>query len=41
MRDAIFAAFNRNKKYGVLDNDYVAAFDYIVFTWVFQGDRPI
>ena len=36
VRDAIFAASNRNQKCGVLDNDYMAAFDYMVLTWVFQ-----
>ena len=34
--DTIFAASNRNQKYGVLDNDYMAAFDYMVLSWVFQ-----
>ena len=36
VRDAILAASNRNQKCGVLDNDYMAAFDYMVLTWVFQ-----
>ena len=36
VRDAIFSASNRNQKCGVLDNDYMAAFDYMVLTWVFQ-----
>ena len=34
--DAIFAASNRNQKCGILDNDYMAAFDNMVLTWVFQ-----
>ena len=36
VKDAIFSASNRNQKCGVLDNDYMAAFDYMVLTWVFQ-----
>ena len=36
VRDAIFAASNRNQKCGVLDNDYMAAFDYMVLSWVLQ-----
>ena len=35
-RDAIFMASERNKKCGILDNDYKAAFDYMVLKWVFK-----
>ena len=35
-RDAIFMASERNQKCGILDNDYKAAFDYMVLKWVFK-----
>ena len=35
-RDAIFMANKRNQGSGILDNDYMAAFDYMVLTWVFK-----
>ena len=35
-RDAIFMANSRNQGAGILDNDYMAAFDFMVLTWVFQ-----
>ena len=35
-RDAIFVASSRNQGAGILDNDYMAAFDYMVLTWVFK-----
>ena len=35
-RDAIFMASSRNQGAGILDNDYMAAFDFMVLTWVFQ-----
>ena len=31
-RDAIYMANSRNQGAGILDNDYMAAFDYMVFT---------
>ena len=36
VRDAINVANNRNQGAGILDNDYMAAFDYMVLTWVFK-----
>ena len=36
-RDAINVANNKNQGAGILDNDYMAAFDYMVLTWVFKG----
>ena len=35
-RDAIMVANSRNQGSGILDNDYMAAFDYMVLTWVFK-----
>ena len=35
-RDAIFAASKSREGCGILDTDYVAAFDYLVMHWVFQ-----
>ena len=35
-RDAIFMANSRNEGAGILDNDYMSAFDFMVLTWVFQ-----
>ena len=35
-RDAIFAASSSKIGVGILDNDYMAAFDYMVLTWVFK-----
>ena len=35
-RDAIIAAGRRNKGVGILDNDYLAAFDYMVLLWVIK-----
>ena len=35
-RDAINAASGRNQGAGILDNDYMAAFDLMVLTWVFK-----
>ena len=35
-RDAINAANSRNQGAGILDNDYMAAFDFMVLTWVFK-----
>ena len=35
-RDAIFMASERNQKCGILDNDYKAAFDFMVLKWVFK-----
>ena len=35
-RDAIWAASNRNQGCGILDNDYMSAFDFMVLTWVFK-----
>ena len=35
-RDAINVANSRNQGVGILDNDYMAAFDYMVLTWVFM-----
>ena len=35
-RDAIQAANGRNQGSGILDNDYMAAFDLMVLTWVFR-----
>ena len=35
-RDAILAASSKNQGCGILDNDYMAAFDYMVLTWVFK-----
>ena len=35
-RDAIQAAGGRNQGCGILDNDYKAAFDYMVLTWVLK-----
>ena len=35
-RDAINAACNKNEGVGILDNDYKAAFDYMVLTWVLK-----
>ena len=35
-RDAIFVANSRNQGAGILDNDYMAAFDFMVLTWVFR-----
>jgi hypothetical protein len=35
-RDAIFAANKSKEGCGILDTDYVAAFDYLVMHWVFQ-----
>ena len=35
-RDAIYAASLRSSSCGILDNDYMAAFDYMVLTWVFK-----
>ena len=35
-RDAIFMSNSRNKGSGILDNDYMNAFDYMVLTWVFK-----
>ena len=35
-RDAINVANSRNQGVGILDNDYMAAFDYMVLTWVFR-----
>ena len=35
-RDAIFAANSKKVGVGILDNDYMAAFDYMVLTWVFK-----
>ena len=35
-RDAIFAASERNKKCGILDNDYKSAFAFMVLKWVFK-----
>ena len=35
-RDAITAAGNSKEGVGILDNDYKAAFDYMVLHWVFK-----
>ena len=35
-RDAIFSASCRSSGCGILDNDYMAAFDYMVLKWVFR-----
>ena len=35
-RDAILAANTRNEGVGILDNDYMAAFDYMVLTWILK-----
>ena len=35
-RDAIQAAGGRDQGCGILDNDYMAAFDYMVLTWVLK-----
>ena len=35
-RDAIMAAGSKNDGVGILDNDYKAAFDYMVLTWVLK-----
>ena len=35
-RDAIFTASSKNQGSGILDNDYMAAFDLMVLTWVFK-----
>ena len=35
-RDAIHMANSRNQGAGILDNDYMAAFDFMVLTWVFK-----
>ena len=35
-RDAIFAASNRKEGCGILDTDYIAAFDWMVMQWVFK-----
>ena len=35
-RDAIWAAGQRGEGCGILDNDYKAAFDYMVLLWVFK-----
>ena len=35
-RDAIIAAGQRNDCVGILDNDYMAAFDYMVLKWVLK-----
>ena len=35
-RDAIHAAGCKNEGVGILDNDYKAAFDYMVLTWVLK-----
>ena len=35
-RDAIFIANSKNKGAGILDNDYMALFDFMVLTWVFK-----
>ena len=35
-RDAIQAAGSRNEGVGILDNDYKAAFDYMVLTWILK-----
>ena len=35
-RDAIEAAGGKNEGMGILDNDYKAAFDYMVQTWVLK-----
>ena len=39
-RDAIVAAGNSGQGCGVLDNDYKAAFDYMVLLWVFKVLQP-
>ena len=35
-RDAIYAASKSREGCGILDTDYVAAFDFLVMHWVFQ-----
>ena len=35
-RDAIFAAGRSKKGCGILDTDYIAAFDFLVMHWVFK-----
>ena len=35
-RDAIWAASNRREGSGILNNDYMSAFDLMVLTWVFK-----
>ena len=35
-RDAIWAAGQRGERAGILDNDYQAAFDFMVLLWVFK-----
>ena len=35
-RDVIEAASGKNEGMGILDNDYKAAFDYMVLTWVLK-----
>ena len=35
-RDAILSANGKNQGAGILDNDYMAAFDLMVLTWVFM-----
>ena len=35
-RDAIQSASNKNEGVGILDNDYQAAFDYMVLTWILK-----
>ena len=35
-RDAILSANSRNQGAGILDNDYMSAFDLMVLTWVFK-----
>ena len=35
-RDAIWAVGQRGEGAGILDNDYQAAFDFMVLLWVFQ-----
>ena len=35
-RDAISVANGKNQGVGILDNDYMAAFDFMVLTWVFR-----
>ena len=39
MRDAISANLSKNKGRGILDNDYEAAFDYMVMLWIFDVMR--